>query len=295
MKKNDAFVVLPTGGGKSLTFQLPAVAEAGVTLVVMPLISLIQNQKLILDNLGIGSWNLSQFSLYENDKKFEEIVNGNPYNIKIIFLTPEKLVVHGTLALIAKLHSKGLLERVVIDEAHCVCKWGNSFRVSYLKLSILKENFPDVPTLALTATATRDTVNSCILELRMSDSTILFKGNPNRKNLIYETQMKSTSKVDYEKIKKILICRFYRQNGIIYCRTIRQTEEFCSFLDQVGVKAQRYHGKMDTRERERVFEDWMQDRFKVIVATISLGMGIDKKNVRFVIHYGLPKVVAGPE
>lgn len=292
MSGRDVFGCMPTGGGKSLTFQLPAILGKGVTLVIMPLISLIADQMIQMKQLNIPSEAFLQDLTFKKQLiLFDDILAKYEQRVKIIFLTPEKINKSDyILKQLIKIYEAGLLERIVIDEAHCVSQWGHSFRKDYLGLSSLKKNFPKTPILALTATATESVRIDIIRQLKMSHNTLYFQSSFNRPNLFYQVKPKLSKKKIFADIIEMVNTKFYHQPGLIYCASIKDTEEMQTNLSKNGINCGCYHGKMNEKKRNNVQEKWMSGKIDIIVATIAFGMGINKPDVRFVIHYSFSKV-----
>lgn len=296
----DTFVCYPTGAGKSLLYQLPAALENGVTVVISPLISLIQDQMNQLRKWGIKSEFLRAVNDAEalsspNDKPkiehidFEEI--DGP--VKIIFMTPEKL--NRSKEAMVKLeaaNSLGRLKRFVIDEAHIVSEWGHSFRPCYLELKKLRELYKDVPIMALTATATDEVIHHVIKKLKMSKNSIVFISELDRSNLFYKV-IKNTGKMKEIPIEmlKIIKSEFHEMSGIIYCQSKKKTEVFSRFLNENGVKSTFYHSGRGAQEKNDAQNNWSEEKVKVIVATSAFSMGVHKPNVRFVFHAQFPKTI----
>ncbi|CAG9313854.1 unnamed protein product [Blepharisma stoltei] len=287
LKGNDIFVCLPTGAGKSLTFQLPAVVSEGITVVVMPLISLIHDQSVHLQKLGINSrvFNSMQ-SLAEQDRIFWEIEEDE--SIKLLFVTPEKISQSDRINnLFADLYRRKRLVRFAIDEAHCISKWGRDFRADYLKLGCLRSEYPNVPIMTLTASAT-EMIRKDIITLLGMKNPQLFLSSFNRHNLFYGVFKKGTN-VNEE------IAHFIKENhpnssGLIYCLS----KEECSHLAKVlkrtyKFKVEAYHSDIDASQKTEIHEKWKRGDLQIIVATVAFGMGIDKADVRFVIHCSFPK------
>ncbi|EAN32792.1 ATP-dependent DNA helicase RecQ family protein [Theileria parva strain Muguga] len=309
----DTFVIIPTGGGKSLCFQLPAVYDTitgrgSTTIVVMPLLSLIGDQMKRLNKLNIncraifGDLKLSEKLSIFNDltkigpkvpndvDSFMAVNNTNTDDISILFITPESLV--GSKILLENLltmHSRNKISRFVIDEVHCVSQWGNDFRPHYGQLGMIRKHFPDVPILSLTATATEYVTKDVIAKLMLKD-VVIFKSDFNRKNLEYVVVEKSKHfKVAINQLVK-LIQQFEDSCGIVYCLSCGEAERVSAELSRV-ITCFHYHAQLSTIVRTNVYNDWINDRIKVIVATIAFGMGIDKKDVRFVVHFSVSKSI----
>ncbi|EER15899.1 ATP-dependent DNA helicase Q1, putative [Perkinsus marinus ATCC 50983] len=294
---------MPTGGGKSLVFQLPAVLnhelEGQVTVVVMPLVSLISDQEEQMRELGISVTVLKGGGPRDQQlSEFYRIVHFRSQRSSLlpVFVTPEKLAESTRVANILKrLRKNGQLARFIIDEAHCVSQWGHDFRSSYLKLKNLKAAFDDVPITALTATATPGIAQDVQAQLRMTN-TVFIKGGINRANLAYRVMKKSRSRVLNDILQLIKDMNGEVQgkaSGIVYCGTKVECETVADGLKNLGVTAGFYHASMDTDDRTDIQRRWMADKIQVIVATIAFGMGINKPDVRFVIHYGLSKTMEG--
>ena len=284
LSNKDVFVLMPTGGGKSLCYQLPSLLSNGLTVVFSPLISLIQDQVASMRLLNIPVASLGGNTDFEESKAVWR--DAHQGDLKLLYVTPEKLAhSHAFMKLLEDLQEKDLLARFVVDEAHCVSQWGNDFRPDYLNLRQLKTRFPSVPMMALTATATpmvRENVVHC-LNLR---NPVTFIQSFNRKNLIYEVRKKSTS-VE-EDIAKFV--RSHRNEcGIVYCLSRQNCEDVANYLTRQGLSADYYHGALEQDERERKQQQWSSDNVKVLCATVAFGMGINKPDVRFVLHHSLPK------
>ena len=290
MLKHDVFVCMPTGGGKSLTFQLPAVLSKGLTLVVMPLVSLIFDQITLLTKLGIEVRALnSTQTKTQQDKIYDDILY-DP-SVKILFVTPEKLSQSDRLNnCLARIYSKGLLERLAVDEAHCVSQWGRDFRSDYLKLQKFRQNFPNAGIIALTATATEQVRRDIIQVLGMR-SPDYYQSSFNRPNLSYEVRPKS--KKTNEEVA-LLIRNKSGQSGLVYCITRKDCETLSSALNnEYNIRTGFYHADLPTETRNSIQTQWMEGTIQVLTATVAFGMGIDKKNCRFVIHYSMPKSLEG--
>ncbi|KAF4673253.1 hypothetical protein FOL47_010790 [Perkinsus chesapeaki] len=302
----DVFVTMPTGGGKSLVFQLPAVfdneTEGKVTIVVMPLVSLISDQEEQMRELGISVTTLKGGGPRDQQQHNDSLAQEDSFSlvaaaeVSLVFITPEKLAESTRVVnMLKRLRANGKLSRFVIDEAHCVSQWGHDFRSSYLKLKNLKAVFDDVPITALTATATAGIAQDVQTQLRMAQ-TVFIKGGINRANLQYEVRKKSRSRVinDIQQIIKNMDAAVQgKASGIIYCGTKAECEHVADGLRKLGINAAFYHASMDNDERTNVQRRWMGDKLQVIVATIAFGMGINKPDVRFVIHFGMSKTMEG--
>jgi ATP-dependent DNA helicase RecQ len=284
LERKDVFVLMPTGGGKSICYQLPALLMEGVTIVVSPLISLMKDQVDGLEANGIAAacMNSTQSARENRDVKNAFLEN----RLKILYVAPERLMMPGTLALL----KKGKVSLLAIDEAHCISEWGHDFRPEYRKLKLLRDSktgFPEIPIIALTATATERVREDIIsqLNLRLSPEKGPYVASFNRKNLYYEIRPK---KETFFEIADYLR-RHRGEAGIIYCQSRNSVETLTKKLTVAGFKALPYHAGLSDSERSRNQEMFIKDDIDIIVATIAFGMGIDKSNVRFVIHYDLPR------
>ena len=284
LERKDVFVLMPTGGGKSICYQLPSLLMEGVTVVVSPLISLMKDQVDGLDANGIAAacMNSTQSAREIRDVKTAFLEN----RLKVLYVAPERLMMPGTFAFL----KKGKVSLFAVDEAHCISEWGHDFRPEYRKLKLLRDpktGFPDIPIIALTATATervrKDIVSQ--LNLDISPEKGPYVASFDRKNLSYEVRPK---KETFSEITDYLH-RHRGEAGIIYCQSRNSVETLTKKLNLAGFRALPYHAGLSDTERARNQEMFIKDDVDIIVATIAFGMGIDKSNVRFVIHYDLPR------
>ncbi|WP_342304028.1 DNA helicase RecQ [Methanolobus sp. ZRKC5] len=274
----DTFVLMPTGGGKSLCYQLPALLKDGITVVVSPLISLMKDQVDSLTESGVDAAYLnSTLKPAESRRIYEELKSGE---IKILYVAPERLTMSSTITLLKSLD----VSLFAIDESHCISEWGHDFRPEYRKLNFLKKKFPEVPIIALTATATPKVREDTINQLGISHGKT-YIASFDRANLFYRVRAKKDT---YDNLLKYL--RKKRgESGIIYCQSRKTVDTLTKKLRKDGFNALSYHAGLKDSQREKNQEMFIKDRVSIIVATIAFGMGIDKPNVRFVIHYDLPK------
>ncbi|ESW20522.1 hypothetical protein PHAVU_006G216200 [Phaseolus vulgaris] len=287
----DVFVLMPTGGGKSLTYQLPALICQGITLVISPLVSLIQDQIMHLLQANIPATYLSANMEWTEQQEILRELTSDYCKYKLLYVTPEKVVKSDNLLRhLENLHFRELLARIVIDEAHCVSQWGHDFRPDYQGLGILKQKFPNTPVLALTATATASVKEDVVQALGLVNC-VIFRQSFNRPNLWYSVVPKT--KKCLEDIDKFIRENHFDECGIIYCLSRMDCEKVAGNLQECGHKCAFYHGSMDPPQRAFVQNQWSKDEINIICATVAFGMGINKPDVRFVIHHSLPKSIEG--
>ncbi|MFI3317796.1 MAG: DNA helicase RecQ [Rikenellaceae bacterium] len=282
---NDTFVLMPTGGGKSLCYQLPALMMDGVAIIISPLIALMKNQvdamRTFSTNSGIAHFLNSSLNKSAITQVRNDVLEGKT---KLLYFAPESLTKEDNIAFLRKIK----VSFYAIDEAHCISEWGHDFRPEYRRIRPIINDIGQAPLIALTATATPKVQLDIQKNLGMADSSV-FKSSFNRENLYYEIRPKHN--VDHE------IIRFIKQNdrkcGIIYCLSRKKVEELTELLLANGIKARAYHAGMDAQTRATNQDDFIMERVDVIVATIAFGMGIDKPDVRYVIHYDIPKSLEG--
>ncbi len=282
----NTFVLMPTGGGKSLCYQLPALIMPGTAIVISPLIALMKNQvdaiRMVSEHDGIAHFINSSLSKQEIDDVKTDISNGRT---KLLYVAPESLTKAENVAFLRNIK----ISCYAVDEAHCISEWGHDFRPEYRRIRPIINEIGPAPVIALTATATDKVRGDIIKNLEIADAT-QFRSSFNRPNLYYEVRPK-TKDVDKD------IVKFIRQHpgksGIIYCLSRKKVEELAEFLCVNEIKARAYHAKMEPQVRSDTQDDFIMERIDVIVATIAFGMGIDKPDVRYVIHYDIPKSLEG--
>ncbi|KAG9048491.1 hypothetical protein FS837_012747 [Tulasnella sp. UAMH 9824] len=321
MDRRDIVCVMPTGGGKSLTYQLPALMTPGCTLVISPLISLITDQILHLQDAGIEAVMLTGTTSKEESRSifarltgegnrgsYIRAADGNQKEIKLCYVTPEKIVKNKSLnSALSKMAAAGRFARIVIDEAHCVSQMGHDYRPDYQKLSILRQLFPDVPIMALSATCPPKILQDLLQTLNMRKvvdgreanlhDTCYFSAPLYRKNLHYKVLPKPSAKSDtIDVIAKYILQHHKDDTGIIYCLSRKEAQEVAHDLANISngkIKTGVYHAEVGDAEKERLHVQWREGKVKVVCATIAFGLGIDKGDVRFVIHHSMSKSLEG--
>lgn len=282
LSRRDVLVLMPTGGGKSLCYQIPALAMEGTAIVVSPLISLMKDQVDALRSNGVTAAALNSGN--------DETVNARIYQdcasgrLKLLYVSPERLQADLTW-----LQSQAKVSLIAVDEAHCISQWGHDFRPEYNQLHSLHSQFPGVPIMALTATADKITKDDIVEQLHLQDAKS-FIGSFDRPNLSLEVRRNYPAK-DRLRTIEALVARHRGESGIIYCMARKTTEQLAKKLRERGISAAAYHAGLSAAERTLIQDDFSCDRISVVCATIAFGMGIDKSDVRFVVHYNLPKSI----
>jgi ATP-dependent DNA helicase RecQ len=281
LQKKDLLTILPTGSGKSLIFQLPTLMMSGVTVVISPLIALMQDQVANLHSNGISASMInSQNSIEQNDAIFEQLKNNQ---LKFLYIAPERFQSGDFLEKLKDIN----INFFVIDEAHCVSEWGHEFRDDYQKLGLLKQHFPNTPITCFTATATKSVEQDIVRTLDINPNNIL-KTKIQRTNLIIRSEKRLGD-------GKEQVCNFLKTHedecGIIYCFTRKETTSLSEYLNSVGFDTLAYHAGLPSNQRDEIFVKFKNESVKIIVATIAFGMGIDKGNIRFVLHTSMPKTL----
>ncbi|KAG5347205.1 RECQ1 helicase, partial [Acromyrmex charruanus] len=290
MSKEDVILIMPTGGGKSLCYQLPAVMSKGITVVVSPLVSLMEDQLHGLRKLDIKATMLCAKADKESIKMTMTALVDKSCPLKLIYITPEYMAKSNRfMNKLQKAYELGHLERFAIDEVHCCSQWGHDFRPDYKFLGVLKSMFPGIPILGLTATAPTKIIVDVQKMLDISGCLVL-RASFNRPNLYYEVRRKPADKETcLAMIENLLKNRFNGKSGIIYTTTIKDAEQLTTDLRGRGIKAGCYHAMLEANYRSEVYSKWMSGKYQVVVATIAFGLGIDKPDVRFVIHHCVSK------
>ena len=282
LNKKDALVLMPTGGGKSICYQIPALVSEGTAIVVSPLISLMKDQVEALRANGVATAALnSNNDETENMEIKRACINGK---LKLLYISPERLLMEMDYLL-----RDMQISLFAIDEAHCISQWGHDFRPEYTKMGILHERFPNTPIIALTATADKITRQDIIRQLHLKEPR-LFISSFDRPNLSLDVKRGYQQR---EKHKELIhfINQHADESGIIYCMSRSKTESVAQMLQKQGIRSAVYHAGMSPQQRDKAQEDFINDRVQVVCATIAFGMGINKSNVRWVVHYNLPKSI----
>ena len=284
MKGQSALVIMPTGGGKSMCYQLPAMLRSGLTLVISPLIALMKDQvdDLRLKGIDAAYLNSSQ-STEESNRIFNAIGDGK---MKLLYIAPERLM-SAQGGLLQRL-KEVQIDMVAVDEAHCISSWGHDFRPAYTQLKDLATHFPGVPVLALTATADDATKRDIIFQLGLENAA-LFENSFDRPEIHY------TAKPRIDEVSQLLefVAERPSESGIVYCLSRKRTQEMADHLQAAGYRATCYHAGLSSEERQKRQDQFIRDEVDIIAATIAFGMGIDKNNVRYVVHMNLPKNIEG--
>jgi ATP-dependent DNA helicase RecQ len=279
----DALVLMPTGGGKSLCYQIPALVRDGVGVVISPLIALMQDQVDALAEVGVRAAFLNSTQSYEEANRIERLVRTG--QIDLVYVAPERLMTERCL----NLFQDSNIALFAIDEAHCVSQWGHDFRPEYIKLSVLHEQFPNVPRIALTATADQQTRAEIVHRLQLEDA-MQFVSSFDRPNIRYQIVEKANGR---KQLLDFITTEHGGDCGIVYCLSRKKVEETAEFLNENGVRAMAYHAGMDHAKRSANQARFLREENIVMCATIAFGMGIDKPDVRFVCHLDLPKSIEG--
>jgi ATP-dependent DNA helicase RecQ len=287
----DALVLMPTGGGKSLCYQIPAIARQnaghGVTVVISPLIALMHDQVGALHEAGVAAAFLNSTQTQEESSALEKQLLRN--ELTLLYAAPERINTPRMKGLLGSLHERGLLSLFAIDEAHCVSQWGHDFRPEYRSLSLLHETFPDVPRIALTATADALTRQDMIERLKLEDARE-FVSSFDRPNIRYTIVEKTDAT---RQLLRFIETEHAGEAGIVYCQSRKRVEEVAGMLEDAGLKAMAYHAGLDSALRQQRQDRFLREEGMVMVATIAFGMGIDKPDVRFVAHLDMPKNIEG--
>lgn len=303
-RKGDVFVSMPTGSGKSLCFQLPAVLHKDkVALVFSPLLALMKDQIDHLLKLKITANSInSKMSSSERKAVVQDLRCVRP-DTRLLYITPEQASTESFQSLLQELHRQKKISYIIVDEAHCVSQWGHDFRPDYLKLGRLRQAYPDIPWIALTATASKHVAKDILKQLSLKQPVETFKTPCFRRNLFYDVVFQDNLRNPFDHLSDFIkdTLQFEnsdkkpaeRDSGIIYCRTREMTDQVAKSLVAKGIPAAAYHAGLSDRDRVQVQEDWMKGIFPVISATVSFGMGVDKGSVRLVAHWGVPQSIAG--
>ncbi len=276
LQKKDVLALLPTGGGKSICFQVPALCREGICIVISPLIALMNDQVKTLKNLGIKA---EMISSGMSPRQIDIVLDNCKYGkIKFLYLSPERI---NSLFVQARLQQMNI-NFIAVDEAHCISQWGHDFRPAYKEVRVIRELAPDAPIIAVTATANKKVANDIIIHLDFNIKNII-RSSFRRANIFYQSIQSENKLVQLQHILKP-----FKGCGIVYIRSRKQTESVAKMLNKNGISADYYHAGVSIDERKKSEANWKSNKTKIIVATSAFGMGIDQPNVRLVIHYGLP-------
>ncbi len=281
LNNKDLLTIIPTGAGKSLCYQLPALLKEGVCVVISPLIALMQDQVTALKANGMSAVMINSSLTNEQiSDTFTQVKNGN---IQFLYIAPERFSAYGFVEFLQSIK----ISFFVIDEAHCVSEWGHEFRADYRKLKLLKDNFPNTPISTFTATATQKVQSDIISNLALNNPVVL-RGKTNRTNLFIEVK----NRVGNGKVQLLEFLKNKKQHtGIVYTYSRKETEQIALFLQEKGYSAKAYHAGLSSTTRDEVYKQFINDELNIVVATIAFGMGIDKSNIRFVVHTSMPKTM----
>ncbi|KAI5634832.1 DEAD/DEAH box helicase domain-containing protein [Phthorimaea operculella] len=285
-----AIVVMPTGAGKSLCYQLPALVQPGLTVVISPLVSLMEDQVRSLAQKNIKAYLMTSTSSKEQTNAALNLLKEKNSEVKLLYVTPERLAKSKRfMSNLQKCYADGRLQRIAIDEVHCCSQWGHDFRPDYKFLGILRNTFPKTPILGLTATATAHVLTD-VQKMLNIPGCLVIKSTFNRPNLYYKILEKPSSQEDcLDILEKLLKYRYKGESGIIYTHSIKDSEDIANGLRKRGLKVGCYHANMEAESRSKVHMKWHDKTYQAIVATVAFGMGIDKPDVRFVIHHTISK------
>ncbi|XP_055628095.1 ATP-dependent DNA helicase Q1-like [Toxorhynchites rutilus septentrionalis] len=291
LSKHDVLLLAPTGGGKSLCYQLPALVAEGITLIVSPLIALMEDQIWALKKIGVKAEYLS--ATMDKDvvnSVHKHLRDGDYESLRLVYITPERVAKSNRfMSALQKCYNSKKLALIAIDEVHCCSQWGHDYRPDYKLLGVFKKMFPDVPIIGVTATATAKVISDVQKMLNLRECLIL-NAPFNRPNLYYHILEKPADKEElYDMLEDLLHRKYRHMSGIIYTFSVKETEEISTQLLQRNIKVLPYHAYLESKQRSKTYQKWMGNEIQAVVATIAFGMGIDKADVRFVIHHTMSK------